>query len=148
MLVTVADGQSRVVATIPGEMHDARFSPDGKNVAVLYSRPEEIAFGPTQAAPRDTGVIGDQVDRQHLGVIDLATGHLKVVTPADLYVYEYDWAPDAHRLVISAATGSGNNNWWTARLYTVPGRTRAPRREIARPRPRKSPCRAGQRTAP
>ena len=132
MLVTVADGQSRVVATIPGEMHDARFSPDGKSIAVLYSRPEEIAFGPTQAAPRDTGVIGDQVDRQHLGVVDLATGHLRVVTPADLYVYEYDWAPDARRLVISAATGSGNNNWWTARLYAVPADSGSPT-EIARP---------------
>jgi dipeptidyl aminopeptidase/acylaminoacyl peptidase len=131
-LVTVADGQSHVVATIPGEMHDARFSPDGKSIAVLYSRPEEISFGPTQAAPRDTGVIGDQVDRQHLGVIDLATGHLKVATPADLYVYEYDWAPDARRLVISAATGSGNNNWWTARLYTVPADSGSPA-EIARP---------------
>jgi len=132
MLVTVADGQSRAVATIPGEMHDARFSPDGKSIAVLYSRPEEIAFGPTQAAPRDTGVIGDQVDRQHLGVVDLATGHLRVVTPADLYVYEYDWAPDARRLVISAATGSGNNNWWTARLYAVPADSGSPT-EIARP---------------
>ncbi|HZS61330.1 MAG TPA: S9 family peptidase [Gemmatimonadaceae bacterium] len=131
-LANVADGQSRVVATIPGAIHDARFSPDGKSIAVLYSRPEEIAFGPTQAAPRDTGVIGDLVDRQHLAVIDLAGGHLRVVTPADLYVYEYDWSPDSHRLVISAANGSGNNNWWTARLYAVPADSGTPT-EIARP---------------
>jgi dipeptidyl aminopeptidase/acylaminoacyl peptidase len=131
-VATVADGQSRVIATIPGEIHDARFAPDGKSIAVLYSKPEEIAFGPTQAAPRDTGVIGDQVDRQHLGVIDLATGRLKVVTPADLYVYEYDWSPDARRLVISAANGSGNNNWWTARLLAVPADSGSPT-EIARP---------------
>src|SRR5579872_6082840 len=83
-LANVGDGQSRVVATIPGAMHDARFSPDGKSIAVLYSKPEEIAFGPTQAAPRDTGIIGDQIDRQHLGVIDVASGRLRVVTPADL----------------------------------------------------------------
>jgi dipeptidyl aminopeptidase/acylaminoacyl peptidase len=131
-LASVADGRSSVLATIPGAMHDVRFAPDGHAVAVLYSKPEEIAFGPTQAAPRDTGVIGDQVDRQHLAIIDLKSGQLKVLTPADLYVYEFDWAPDSHRLVISAATGSGNNNWWVARLYAVSADSGAPT-EIARP---------------
>jgi dipeptidyl aminopeptidase/acylaminoacyl peptidase len=131
-VASAVDGQSRVVATISGEVHDLRFSPDGRTVAMLYSKPEEIAFGPTQAAPRDTGVIGDQVDRQHLAVLDVQTGRLRVLSPADLYVYEFDWAPDAHKLVISAATGSGNNNWWTARLYAVPADSGTPT-EIARP---------------
>jgi dipeptidyl aminopeptidase/acylaminoacyl peptidase len=131
-VASAVDGQSRLVATIPGEAHDLRVSPDGRTVAMLYSRPEEIAFGPTQAAPRDTGAIGDEVDKQHLAVVDLQTGRLRVVTPADLYVYEFDWSPDSHRMVISAATGSGNNNWWTARLYSVPADSGAPT-EIARP---------------
>jgi dipeptidyl aminopeptidase/acylaminoacyl peptidase len=99
---------------------------------VLYVRPEEITGDPTEAAPRDTGVIGDIVDRQHLAVIDLSAGRLRVVTPADLYVYEYDWSPDSRRLVVSAANGSGNNNWWTARLYAVPADSGA-LTEIARP---------------
>jgi len=131
-LATVADGQSRVVATIPGSTQGIRFAPDGKSVAVLYVRPEEITGDPTEAAPRDTGVIGDIVDRQHLAVIDLSAGRLRVVTPADLYVYEYDWSPDSRRLVVSAANGSGNNNWWTARLYAVPADSGA-LTEIARP---------------
>ncbi len=131
-LASITDGQSRVIATIPGEAQDLRFSPDGKTLAMLYSKPEEIAFGPTQASPRDTGVIGDQVERQHLAVVNLETGLLRIITPADLYVYEFDWAPDARKLVISAATGSGNNNWWTARLYAAPVDSGTPI-EIARP---------------
>ncbi len=131
-LASTADGQSKVIATIPGEAQDLRFSPDGKTLAMLYSKPEEIAFGPTQASPRDTGVIGDQVDRQHLAVVNLETGHPRIITPADLYVYEFDWAPDGRKLVISAALGSGNNNWWTARLYAAPVDSGTPI-EIARP---------------
>jgi dipeptidyl aminopeptidase/acylaminoacyl peptidase len=130
--VVEASGEKREVATIHGVAHALRLSPDGRHAAVLYSTPDEQAYGPTEAAPRDTGVIDDHVDRQHLAVIDLATGNLRVVSPADLYIYEYDWSPDGRRLVVSGATGSGNNNWWVARLYTVPADSGAAT-EIARP---------------
>lgn len=131
-LITVANGARRRVGLVRGAVHDLRLSPDGRRAAVLYSSPDEQAYGPTEAAPRDTGVIDDHVDRQHLAVIDLATGAMRVVSPAALYVYEYDWSPDGRRLVVSAAEGSGNNNWWVARLYTLPGDSGAAT-EIARP---------------
>jgi len=34
-----------------------------------------------------------------------------------LFVYEYDWRPDAKGFVGTAAPGDGDNNWWTAKLY-------------------------------
>src|SRR5262249_49276793 len=40
-------------------------------------------------------------------------------SPVDLYVYEYDWAPDSHSFVAIAAHGSGDNNWYIAEVYTV-----------------------------
>ncbi len=36
------------------------------------------------------------------------------VSPADLYVYEYDWSPDGKQCVLIAAHGSGDNNWYIA----------------------------------
>jgi acylaminoacyl-peptidase len=131
-VASMADGSVRHVATIAGTVHDLRLSPDGRSAAILYASPSEEAHGPTEAAPRDTGIIDDHVDRQHLAVVDLHSGAVRIVSPPELYVYEYDWAPDGRRLVISAATGSGNNNWWVARLFTVPADSGAAT-EIARP---------------
>ncbi|HWZ58961.1 MAG TPA: prolyl oligopeptidase family serine peptidase, partial [Gemmatimonadaceae bacterium] len=139
-VASVTGGPARRVARIPGAVSAPRFSPDGARLAVLYTSPTESANGPLDAAPRDTGVIDDHVDRQHLVVVDVASGRTRHLTPADLYVYEFDWSPDGRALVASAATGSGNNNWWVARLYAIPadsGHLRelaAPTTQIAQPR--------------
>ena len=40
-------------------------------------------------------------------------------SPPDLYVYDYDWAPDGKSFAAEAAKGSGTNNYWLAELYVV-----------------------------
>ena len=40
------------------------------------------------------GVIDDKVYEQRLTTIDLSTNTLIQITPADVYIYEYDWTPD------------------------------------------------------
>ena len=49
----------------------------------------------------------------------MASGHTRLLTPADLYVYEYAWSPDSKTIAAIAAHGSGDNNWYIAQLYTV-----------------------------
>ena len=44
---------------------------------------------------------------------------MRQITPADTYVYEYDWSPDSSHLAYTASRGNGDNNWWIARLYSV-----------------------------
>jgi dipeptidyl aminopeptidase/acylaminoacyl peptidase len=39
------------------------------------------------------------------------------MSPANLFVYEYDWRPDGNGFVGTAAPGNGDDNWWTAKLY-------------------------------
>ena len=68
---------------------------------------------------RDVGVIGEITDEQRLAVIDVATGALHFATPADTYVYEYDWSPEGRQFAITYAKGNGDNNWWIARLARV-----------------------------
>lgn len=131
-LVSGTGGTARRIATVPGSVHAPRFSPDGKQIAVLYSSPSEQANGPTAATPRDTGVIDSHIDRQHLAIVDVASGSLREVSRPELYVYEFGWAPDGRKFVISAATGSGNNNWWVARLYVLDAVSGATT-EIAKP---------------
>ena len=45
-----------------------------------------------------------------------AGGAFKMVSPADTYVYEYDWTPDGRGFVGTAAKGDGDDNWWIAKL--------------------------------
>ena len=42
------------------------------------------------------------------------------VTPANLHVYEFAWAPNSREIAYIAAAPPGENNWWVAQLYTQP----------------------------
>src|SRR5213078_390943 len=44
---------------------------------------------------------------------------MRLVTPADMYVYHFDWSPDGKRLAAIAAPGNGDQNWWIAQLYVI-----------------------------
>ncbi|HEY8684266.1 MAG TPA: S9 family peptidase [Chloroflexota bacterium] len=140
--IYVMTGQNAPVRlkVVPGALHDIRWSPDGTRISALYSSAEEQANSPVAATPRDTGVIDSHIDRQHLAIINAASGDLKSITANDYYIYEYDWAPNGKQLVVSQARGSGNNNWWVAKLSSVDAATgemrqlAAPTHQIANPR--------------
>jgi dipeptidyl aminopeptidase/acylaminoacyl peptidase len=123
-----------------GVVADAHYSPDGKQVAFLLTEGTNRAAGPLQAGAAQTGVIGDEIHEQRLAVVNVETGELRRLSPADLHVYEYDWSPDNQRLVAIAAHGSGDNNWYVAEIYTIDagsGQTKSilkPDMQIAIPR--------------
>ena len=96
-----------------------RFSPDGKSVAVLATFNAQKQSGATQAGVRQVGEIGETNDEQRIAVIPLAGGTLRPVSPADRYVYEYDWIPDGSGFVTSSALGNGDDNWWIATIDRV-----------------------------
>ena len=54
-----------------------------------------------------------------------AGGDLKLISPADTYIYEFDWAPDGSGFVATGAKGNGDNNWWIATLDFVDAQTGA-----------------------
>jgi len=61
-------------------------------------------------------VLTSTVYEQRLAIIAASGGEPALIGPADLNVYEYDWSPDGRRFVVSAAHGSGDDNWWIAEL--------------------------------
>ena len=99
---------------------------------MLYIEGMPRAAGPLQPMTPLTGVVGSKIYEQRITTIDLATDKLTQVSPADVYVYEYDWLPDSSGWAATAAYGSGDNNWWIARLYVVNGAGGA-MREISSP---------------
>ncbi|MGC2697007.1 MAG: S9 family peptidase [Candidatus Angelobacter sp.] len=119
-IATVAGGAPRKLTSVKGFLAVPGWSPDGKTIALLFTENAERAGGPLVAEKAQTGVIKDAVTEQRLALIDVATGKLQQISPADMYVYEYDWSPDGKRFVTTAAHGNGDDNWYIAQIYTIP----------------------------
>jgi dipeptidyl aminopeptidase/acylaminoacyl peptidase len=114
------DGSAPVKrAEVRGYAATPTFSPDGTKLALLFIKDMPRVAGPLQPMTPLSGVIGDEVYEQRLTTIDLTTNVLTQVTPADVYIYEYDWTPDSQGWVATAAHGSGDANWYVAKLYRI-----------------------------
>jgi dipeptidyl aminopeptidase/acylaminoacyl peptidase len=112
-------GTARQIANTRGLLAAPKWSPDGKSIAVLHTENATREAGPLVAETPETGAIKDVFFEQRLAMVDIDSGALREITPADMYVYEYDWAPDAKSLVLTAAKGNGDSNWYIAQLYAV-----------------------------
>lgn len=116
VFVATPSSATRQLTHLKGDLADPKWSPDGKTLAFLFIENAPRAAGPLAAETRDEGVVGDEVYEQRLMLLDLASGKSRAVTPADMYVYEYDWAPDGKQFVATAANGNGDDNWYIASL--------------------------------
>ena len=127
-------------ADLKGNADAPSFSPDGSRIALLFIEGMPREAGPLQPMIPLSGVVGDKIYEQRLTTVDLATNALTQVTPADVYIYEYDWTPDSQGWFATAAHGSGDANWYVARLYHIPVKSGdmheiyTPKLQIADPR--------------
>ncbi len=118
-VVNAAGGPARRLTQLTGFLAEPHWSPDGKTLAFLFTENAPRAAGPLQPMTKDLGVVEQHIYEQRLATVDLASKQVRQVSPADLYVYEYDWSPDSESFVATAAHGSGDNNWYIAELYTL-----------------------------
>ena len=139
-VAAAADGSARKLTSLTGYLAIPSWSPDGRTLALLFTEDAPRAAGPLVAATRDAGVVEEKIYEQRLTTVDVASGRARQVSPADLYVYEYDWSPDGKSVVATAAHGSGDNNWYVAEIYTIElaaGATKSifkPAMQVASPR--------------
>src|SRR5450759_4241957 len=163
LLVAAAPSRSSLESVLDAleQVHTFRgaaISPDGTRVAwvkrirsregaerlsaidVVCSEGSTQEPGALVAYKADAGVVEEKIEEQRIAVVDVASGRVRAVSPANLYVYDYDWSPDGRSFCAEAAEGSGTNNYWIAQLYTVradSGQTRSvwkPPLQIAGPR--------------
>jgi dipeptidyl aminopeptidase/acylaminoacyl peptidase len=118
-IVSAAGGPAKKLTSAKGLLATPRWSPDGKSIAVLFTENATQTAGPLVSEPVETGEIKDAFFEQRLALIDVATGELRQLSPADMHIYEYGWSPDSQRFALTAAHGNGDNNWWIAQLYTL-----------------------------
>jgi dipeptidyl aminopeptidase/acylaminoacyl peptidase len=116
-------GSARKLTQVKGFLSTPGWSPSGKTIAVLFTENATRAAGPLVAETPETGEIKDSFFEQRLALVDIASGKLDQISPADTYIYEYDWSPDGLRFAVTAALGNGDNNWYIAELFTLDAAT-------------------------
>lgn len=143
-IVVGRDGTARIVASVHGVAGTPRFAPDGRRLAFLAVVGAHKAIGAVEAGRAQVGEIGEADDEQRIAVVDTAKASgaakpVRFVSPADTFIYEYDWTRDGRGFVGTAAKGNGDNNWWVAKLVAVDASTgklrtiAAPATQIASP---------------
>jgi dipeptidyl aminopeptidase/acylaminoacyl peptidase len=118
-----AGGAPRRLTRVKGQLDHLLWSPDGRSIAFLFVEGSAQETGALVAHARDSGVVGETIDEQRIAVVEIATGRVRVLSPPDLYVYDYDWSPDGGSFAAEAAVGSGTNNYWVAELSVVDAKT-------------------------
>ena len=113
-------GQLLQLTSVAGFLSHPQWSPNDGSIALLFVDHASRAPNPMAAENKATGVMDDyqNTDVQRLAVIDSRTGALTEVTPAGLYVFEFDSSPDGQRFAYTAAAPPGDDNWYIAELYT------------------------------
>jgi len=110
------------ISTLHGYVHEPAFSPDGSKIAFLYVEGATRQAGALAAMKLPSGVIGeDGIEIERVAMVAVGStdpAKPSFVTPADLHAYEFDWSPDSTSLTYVAGVPPGENNWWTAKLYT------------------------------
>jgi Tol biopolymer transport system component len=118
-VAAAAGGPAKKLTNVKGLLASPAWSPDGKTIAVLFTENATRAAGPLVAETPQTGEIKDSYFEQRLALIGLATGDFRQISPADTYIYEFDWSPDGARFAVTAAQGNGDDNWYIAQLYSL-----------------------------
>ena len=119
LYVAGPDGKIDAVTTIKGIANTARWSPDSRQLALLATVGAKKMAGATEAGAAQVGEIGAEEDEQRIAIVPRSGGPTRLVSPADTYIYEYDWTPDGKGFVVTSAKGNGDNNWWVATLGHV-----------------------------
>lgn len=103
-----------------GYVSHLHWSPDGNYLSVLYVEKASRNPNPMAALNRNVGLIDSSVNKnvQRIAVINLQTRETKIVTPEQLYIFEYDWSPDSKSFCYTAAAPPGDDNWYISKLYT------------------------------
>jgi dipeptidyl aminopeptidase/acylaminoacyl peptidase len=122
-VVNAAGGGLRRLTAVKGELGTPRWSPDGRTIAFLFTENARAGAGPVAAKPAETGVIGESMDVQRLATADAASGQVRTISTAALYVHEYDWSPDGRSWVATAAPPPGDDGWYTCKLYAIDAAT-------------------------
>ena len=91
------------------------WSPDGNYLSVLYVDKASRKPNPMAALNRDVGLIDSAINKnvQRIAVTNFQTKETKIVTPEQLYIFEYDWPPDSKSFCYKILYLNMNHGFWS-----------------------------------
>jgi acylaminoacyl-peptidase len=111
--------EARRITHLDGVVHDLAWVPKGSELSFLYVAGDRHPISAVSATGPRVGVIGRTgVEHQRIATISAGGGQVREITPASIFIYEYDWSATGKRLAYVGAPPPGRDNWWTAKLYT------------------------------
>jgi len=135
-------GEARRLTEFPGGVEDYAWSPDGKRLAIIARDPERAAGEPKPKNPPPividrywfkedvTGYLGRR--RQHLYVVDIATGHSELLTSGEHDEYLPAWSPDGRQIAYVTKRGGDPDRHLNWDIYLVEPRAGAAERRLTR----------------
>jgi dipeptidyl aminopeptidase/acylaminoacyl peptidase len=122
----------QTLANVEGLAAAPRWAPDARSLALLVTLSARKQSGPLEPGVRLIGEIGENEDRQRIAIVSVKTHELRLISPTNLFVFDFDWMPDGSGLVASATEGDGDDNWYIAKILRFDAASGAVR-EIAAP---------------
>lgn len=133
-------GEARRLTDLPAGVEDYAWSPDGTRLAVIAWDPERP---PGTEKPKNpppividrfwfkqdvTGYLGNR--RQHLYVVDIASGRAELMTPGAHDEYLPAWSPDGRTIAYVTKRGADPDRHMNFDIYLVEPRAGAPERRL------------------
>ncbi len=119
-LTSSAGGDATPLTTLPGDVGDIVWSPDGKRIAFLAADPDTDAEKADKAAKRDWVQVDEQGHLSRLWIVDIASRTARPVSPDGVNVVAMDWSPDGRRLALKINSSPGVNDlFYHSRLVLI-----------------------------
>jgi dipeptidyl aminopeptidase/acylaminoacyl peptidase len=133
MVMSSAGGEASALTSVKEGVTNYEWAPDGKRFAFLAPDPPS----PEEEQRRKDKSYVIHVDRSErfprLWVQDARGGTAKVISPANQFVIDFNWAPDGQAVVYSASNESGFNARYRTQIYVIAATGGEPRTVVARP---------------
>ncbi|HET7202826.1 MAG TPA: S9 family peptidase [Steroidobacteraceae bacterium] len=137
----VTGGEARAFTHLPGGVSDFAWSPDGTRIVVVAADPARPPGTPKPKNPPPivterfyfkedvTGYLGAR--RDHLYLLDVATGEVQQLTSGDHDEHLPAWSPDGRQIVYVTRRGPDADRRANVDLYRVDARAGARERMLA-----------------
>ncbi|HEX7121731.1 MAG TPA: S9 family peptidase [Gemmatimonadaceae bacterium] len=116
-------GESERLTNVKSSVADFAWSPDGSRMAVLIADSTTTAEDEDRRARRDARVIDEGLKPIRLYVLDLSRDDEipdpRLLTPGNVHVTDFDWAPDGLEIVFTHQPTPSVNDWPAADVSIV-----------------------------
>jgi len=125
--VASSDSTPQRLTNVKGYVHGVAWSPDNQRLSFLFVENATRPPNATSAIKPRIGVISTATMAEVQRVVVLAAPQstrngdmpqITLVSPKDLHVFEFSWSPNSKEIAYVASAPPGEDNWWTAQLYT------------------------------